>query len=80
LLVFDLPGWRENFVAPSYALACRSSDAESIARSLRWFMEHPEETRKMGERGRQRILTGWNYETQFQKVQKKMMKRTESQT
>ena len=76
--MFDLPGWRENFVAPSYALACRSSDAESIAKALRWFIEHSEQTREMGERGRLRILTEWNYEAQFQKVQEKMMKRTES--
>jgi len=39
---------------------------------LRWFMEHPEESRQMGDRGRQRILTDWNYETQFQKAQEKM--------
>lgn len=65
LLVSDLPEWKEAFVAPGYALPCRSSDAESIARSLRWFMEHPEQTGKMGERGRQRILTEWNYEAQF---------------
>jgi glycosyltransferase involved in cell wall biosynthesis len=80
LLVSDLPEWKETFVASGYALACCSSDAESIARSLRWFMEHPEETRKMGERGRQRILTDWNYETQFQRVQEKMMGTIQSQT
>ena len=72
LLVSELPEWKETFVAPGYALACCSSDAESIARSLRWFMEHPEETRKMGERGRQRILTDWNYETQFQPVLRRL--------
>ena len=80
LLVSDLPEWKETFVAPGYALACRSSDAESIARSLCWFMEHPEETRKMGERGRQRILADWNYEVQFQKVQERMMGTTQFQT
>ncbi len=68
LLVSELPEWKEAFVAPGYALACCSSDAESIARSLRWFMEHPEETRKMGERGRQRVIEEWNYETQFEPV------------
>jgi glycosyltransferase involved in cell wall biosynthesis len=80
LLASDLPEWKETFVTPGYALACRSSDAESIARSLRWFIEHPEEARKMGERGRQRILADWNYETQFQKVQEKMMGTTQSHT
>ena len=72
LLVSDLPEWQDAFVRPGYALACCSSDPESIAKSLRWFMEHPEESRQMGDRGRQRILTDWNYETQFQKAQEKM--------
>jgi glycosyltransferase involved in cell wall biosynthesis len=80
LLVSDLLEWKEAFIEPGYALACCSSDAESIARSLRWFIEHPEETRKMGERGRQRILTDWNYEMQFQKVQEKIMGTTQSHT
>jgi glycosyltransferase involved in cell wall biosynthesis len=80
LLVSDLPEWKETFIVPGYALACRSSDAESIARSLLWFIEHPEEAREMGERGRQRILADWNYETQFQKVQEKMMGTTQSHT
>jgi len=76
LLVSDLPEWQDAFVEPGYALACSSSDPKSIAKSLRWFMEHPEQTREMGERGRLRILTDWNYETQFQKVQEKMTQRT----
>jgi glycosyltransferase involved in cell wall biosynthesis len=80
LLVSDLAEWKKAFVEPGYALACCSSDAKSIAKALRWFIEHPEQTREMGERGRLRILTEWNYEAQFQKVQEKMMKRTESQT
>ena len=80
LLVSDLAEWKKAFVEPGYALACCSSDAKSIAKALRWFIEHPEQTREMGERGRLRILTEWHYEAQFQKVQEKMMKRTESQT
>ena len=68
LLVSDLPEWIEAFVAPGYALACRSSDAESIARSLRWFMEHAKEAWQMGQRGHQRVMEEWNYETQFEPV------------
>jgi hypothetical protein len=37
-------------------------------KALRWFSEQPKETRKMGEQGRQRILTEWNYEVQFAPV------------
>jgi len=68
LLVSDLPEWKKMFVEPGYGLACDPEDPESIARQLRWFMEHPAETRSMGARGRQRILSEWNYETQFSQV------------
>ena len=65
VLVSRLPEWREMFVETGYGLDCDSSVPESLEESLRWFTQHPEETRAMGERGRQRILAEWNYETQF---------------
>ena len=68
LLVSDLPEWKKMFVKPGYGLACNPEDPESIAKALRWFAEHPTETRMMGERGRQRILCEWNYQAQFAPV------------
>jgi glycosyltransferase involved in cell wall biosynthesis len=68
VLTSDLPDWRSAFVEPGYGLACDSSDPHSIARSLKWFLDHPAERRQMGEKGRQRILADWNYERQFEPV------------
>jgi glycosyltransferase involved in cell wall biosynthesis len=68
VLVSDLPDWRRLYVAPGYGLACDPGDPASIAGALRWFLEHPGETRAMGERGRRRIAAEWNYETQFAPV------------
>jgi glycosyltransferase involved in cell wall biosynthesis len=68
LLVSDLPGWREAFVEPGYALACDPRDPTSMANGLRWLADHPTETRRMGERGRQQIAHSWNYESQFEPV------------
>ncbi len=68
LLVSDLPDWNEMFVTPGYARACDPTNPASIARALQWFAENPEETRDMGERGRQRILRDWNYQRQFAPV------------
>jgi glycosyltransferase involved in cell wall biosynthesis len=65
LLVSARPDWEETFVRPGYGLACNPNDADSIAAQLRWFLDHPVETREMGGRGRQRILAEWNYEKQF---------------
>jgi glycosyltransferase involved in cell wall biosynthesis len=65
LLVGEAPGWQESLL---YGLACDPADDASIARALRYFCEHPAEMRAMGERGRQRILDQWNYETHFAPV------------
>ena len=69
LLVSDLPPWREMYVDPGYGLACDPRDADSVAESLRFYAEQPDERRRMGEQGRQRILREWNYEEQFAPVQ-----------
>jgi glycosyltransferase involved in cell wall biosynthesis len=68
LIVSNLPDWRTTFVEPGYALTCAPEDPVSIAQTLRWLVDHPAEMRAMGERGRQRILREWNYETQFAAV------------
>jgi glycosyltransferase involved in cell wall biosynthesis len=68
LLVSELPDWKEMFVTPDLARECDPQNAQSIASSLRWFVEDPRETAAMGERGRERITAEWNYETQFAPV------------
>jgi glycosyltransferase involved in cell wall biosynthesis len=66
LLVSDLPDWKEMYFDPGYALVANPEDPNSIAEALRWYLEHPKEMR---EKGRQRLLKEWNYETQFAKVE-----------
>jgi len=68
LLVPDGPDWQALCVGPGYGLTCRPDDAASIADALRWYLEHPAELRAMGECGRQRVLSEWNYEQQFAPV------------
>lgn len=70
LLVSDLPDWQAMYVKPGYGLACDPNNPESIAAALRWFLDHPEKMREMGEKGRKRILSEWNYENQFARVLK----------
>jgi len=65
LLVSMKPEWEAMYVKPGYGLSCNPFDVDSISDQLRWFLDHPAETREMGERGRQQILSVWNYETQF---------------
>jgi len=68
LLVTDLPDWRKVFIQSGYGLGCNPEDPESIARQLRWFLDHRRETSIMGSSGRQRVLSEWNYEGQFSHV------------
>lgn len=68
LLISDLPEWRQAFVLPGYAVAADPRDSRSLTTALRWLAEHPDETRVMGERGRQQIARHWNYESQFEPV------------
>jgi glycosyltransferase involved in cell wall biosynthesis len=76
LLVSDLPDWRGLFVDGGYALTVDPTDPASIAKAVRWLLEHPAELRVMGERGRQRILREWNYERQFAPVLQRLTKQT----
>ncbi|MDO8730633.1 MAG: glycosyltransferase [Candidatus Omnitrophota bacterium] len=68
LLVSDLPDWKKAYGVPGYGLLCDPADPQSIAEAIRWFLERPDQMRAMGEKGRRRILSDWNYETQFKAV------------
>lgn len=68
LLVSDRAEWRAMFAEPGYARVCDPDDAGSIAAAIRWYLEDPDRARAMGERGRQRVLSEWNYERQFAPV------------
>jgi glycosyltransferase involved in cell wall biosynthesis len=68
VLVSDLPEWRRHIVDAGYGLACNSEDPWSIAQAVRWFLDHPTAMQQMGERGRLKIITEWNYEMQFAPV------------
>jgi glycosyltransferase involved in cell wall biosynthesis len=68
VLVSDVPDWTSTYVEPGYGLSCVPEEADSIAAALRWFFENREEMRVMGERGRRRVISEWNYKTQFMPV------------
>jgi glycosyltransferase involved in cell wall biosynthesis len=68
LVIGNGPDWIRFYGEPGYAISCDPGDAPGLAAALRWYYEHPDRMRAMGERGRQRILSEWNYETQFQPV------------
>jgi glycosyltransferase involved in cell wall biosynthesis len=68
LLVTDLSDWTSTYVEAGFGRSCDPRSAPSIAASLRWFLEHPAERIAMGDRGREKILSDWNYEKAFEPV------------
>lgn len=68
LLVSDLPDWEKMFVDNGVALSCNPEDPESIAAAILWYCEQKAERVAMGECGRRRILSEWNYEKQFSPI------------
>jgi glycosyltransferase involved in cell wall biosynthesis len=73
LIVSPLPDWESMFVAPGYGISCEVENADSVATALRWYLGDPARRQSMGERGRQRVLAEWNYETQFAPVRRLMV-------
>jgi glycosyltransferase involved in cell wall biosynthesis len=68
ILVSDRPDWREMFVRAGFGLSCNPASPESIAMAVRWFLDHQEQARKMGELGRQQIQIEWNYRREFEPI------------
>jgi glycosyltransferase involved in cell wall biosynthesis len=73
LIVSDLPDWHKMYVHEGYGLACNPQDEQTIATAIRWYLENPVQMRAMGEQGRQRILSDWNYDKQFKQVGKQII-------
>jgi len=67
-IVSDLPDWNEMFVRPGHAVAADPEDVESLKGAIRSLVDAPDLAASMGRRNREKILTEWNYETQFAPV------------
>jgi glycosyltransferase involved in cell wall biosynthesis len=70
LLVSSLPEWVSTFVESGFAVSCDPDDPDSIEAALRWYLEHPEQRREMGQKCKAKISEAWNYENEFAGVLK----------
>ncbi|NCY22152.1 hypothetical protein EBX31_09395 [bacterium] len=55
-----------------YGIAINPESGESVRAGLEWMLSNRDKLWEMGERGRQKIQSEWNYERLFQPVLKKM--------
>lgn len=72
VIVSNLPEWEELYVDAGYAISCDCDSIDSMVAAFSYCLLHKEEVRMMGENGRTRVKSEWNYEHQFQPVLRKM--------
>lgn len=68
LLVTDVADWNEMFVIPGYGTSCDPYNVDSLVSAIVAMHQDMVKTISMGERGRKRIFSQWNYESQFAPV------------
>lgn len=70
LLVSDLQEWEDFFVKDGYGYSCDSEDSGSIKETLNHLYHNRDSLFEKGKKNREKILTEWNYNTEFKKVEK----------
>lgn len=65
VLVNDSPDWRREYVDPGFGVACDPADPASICQAISQLRLA---AIQMGEKGRLKIMTDWNYEKAFAPV------------
>lgn len=68
LLVTNVDDWNEMFVDAGYGISCDPYDVDDLVAAISTLHADPQITTSMGERGRKRIFSKWNYESQFAPV------------
>jgi glycosyltransferase involved in cell wall biosynthesis len=64
LIASDFPLWRKIIYDQGCGLVVNPLDVQEIANAIIYLMEHPEEAREMGERGRELVRTKYNWQSE----------------
>jgi glycosyltransferase involved in cell wall biosynthesis len=64
MVASDFPVWREVIDGAGCGVAVDPQDPSSIAHAMQFILEHPEEAEEMGKRGRQAVLSKFNWESE----------------
>ena len=70
LLVTDLKEWEDFFVKDGYGYSCDSESSESIKDVLLELYQKKDELYEQGKNNKEKILSEWNYNNEFKKVEK----------
>jgi glycosyltransferase involved in cell wall biosynthesis len=64
VIASNFPGWREFILNSNCGLVVDSSDPSAIAEAILWIFDHPPEAEAMGRRGRESVLSKYNWRNQ----------------
>lgn len=68
VIASDFPLWREIVEGNECGLTVDPLDPQAIADAILYLIEHPDEARKMGRRGRQAVEANYNWEREAKKL------------
>ena len=68
IIIPNLSDWVDQFVSQGCAKSCDPNDSKNIAECLKWFFINKQKSKEMGIKGRNKIISDWNYEKQFEPV------------
>ena len=64
----DFPHLKEIIAGVGCGLTVEPSNPEAVAEGIRWLLEHPNEAREMGRRGRKAVLEKYNWDKESEKL------------
>lgn len=68
VIVSDFPLYRRVVEEEQCGLCVDPEDPVAIAKAVSWLLDHPDEARAMGARGRQAVLARYNWEAQARRL------------
>lgn len=68
VIASNFPLWQSIVEGEACGLTVNPLDPKAIADAIRWLLEHPEEAKEMGRRGRQAVLEKYSWEKEAERL------------